>query len=322
MPRTDDDSWDITESVGATALGVAACRAAETKAQHPLFRDPFAQVFLDAAGQGMWTMFGSEALPDELADTDPDLPARLQALRDFMATRTAFIDDFFITAADAGIRQVVLLAAGLDARAWRLPWPDGTHVYELDQPRVLAFKSAALGERGFRPAAQRTEVPVDLRQDWPAALRQAGFDPGAPTGWSAEGLLRYLPARAQDLLFERLHALSAPRSRLVVNAPTADALDPARLAQERELTQRFQAAVARHGGDAPPDLNELWYAEERTDVGQWLDHHGWRVSVATVAEVITRYRRRAADEDISPPGVLISAERVQERQERGQEPPE
>ena len=228
MPRTDDDSWDITESVGATALGVAAARAAETESERPLFRDPFARVFLDAAGQGMWSVFDRSAASGELADVDPDLFAGMQTMVSFFASRTAFIDDFFAAATDAGVRQVVILAAGLDARAWRLPWPDGTRVFELDQPKVLEFKSRTLREHGAKPRAARIEVPIDLRRDWPAALRQAGFDPAVPTAWSAEGLLRYLPSEAQDLLFERIQTLSCVGSRVVVNALTNEALDPRR----------------------------------------------------------------------------------------------
>ena len=308
MARTDDDSWEITESVGATALGVAAARAAETESEHPLFRDPFARVFLDAAGEGMWTVFDRSAL----ADVDPGLAARMQAMVDLFSSRTAFIDDFFAAAADAGIRQVVIMAAGLDARAWRLAWPHGTRVYELDQPKVLEFKSSTLREHGATPTAQRIEVPVDLRQDWPTALRQAGFDSAAATAWSAEGLLRYLPARAQDLLFERIHAISGVGSRIVVNAPTDAALDPERLARERELTQRLRAVAASQVRTPVPDMDELWYAEKRTDVAKWLREHGWVASAATVAEVAARYGRGAPDngEDYAVAGVLISAQRL------------
>ena len=311
MPRTDDDSWDITESVGATALGVAAARAAETDSAHPLIRDPFARIFLDAVGEGMWSMFDSSALPAEVADVDPDLPARMTALVDFFATRTAFIDDFFRAAADAGVRQVVILAAGLDTRAWRLPWPDGTTVYELDQPKVLEFKSATLGQHGATPASHRIDVPVDLRQDWPAALRRAGFDPRTPTAWSAEGLLRYLPSRAQDLLFERIQALSCVGSRVVVNVPGSAALDPEWLARERELAQRFRAVADRLGKAQAPDVHDLWYAEQRADVARWLGEHGWDVSVATAAEVLARYGRGAGErEDTTPPTLFISARRA------------
>src|SRR5207302_9273240 len=115
-------------------------------------------------------------------------------------------------ASEAGSRQAVSLGAGLDSRAWRLPWKDGVTVYELDQPRVLEFKSSTLAEHGAQPACNRVAVPVDLRQDWPAALRQAGFDASAPSAWSAEGLMPYLPAAAQELLFERAQDLDAGRS--------------------------------------------------------------------------------------------------------------
>jgi methyltransferase (TIGR00027 family) len=312
MPRTEHDSWNITESVGATALGVAAARAAETDTERPLFRDPFARVFLDAAGPGIWSIFDSSALPGDLADVDPDLPARMRALGDLFACRTAFIDEFFRAAADAALRQVVILAAGLDARAWRLPWPAGTRVYELDLPKVLEFKSSTLRAHGAKPTSERIEVPIDLREDWPAALRQAGFDAGKPTAWSAEGLLRYLPARAQDLLLERIQELSCVGSRIVVNAPSSNVLDPECLERDREQAQRIQAAAIRLGNIDAPDLHELWYAEERTDVGQWLDEHGWRVSATNSDEVMAEHGRAAVGYDVAtaPTNVFISADRV------------
>jgi methyltransferase (TIGR00027 family) len=311
MERTDDDSWDITESVGATALGVAAARASETESERPLFRDPFARVFVDAAGDGMWSMFDRSALAAELADAEPEVAARMQELVDFFATRTAFIDDFFHRAADAGLRQVVILAAGLDARSWRLPWPHGTRVYELDQPKVLDFKTSTLREHGAQPTARRIDVPIDLRQDWPTALRQAGFDPEAPTAWSAEGLLRYLPSQAQDLLFERIHGNSCVGSRIVFNAPSKD-LDPARLARERELIDRMRAIAAKHVSVETPHIDELWYAEKRTDAVEWLADHGWEASSATVAEVAALYGRGPANvgADGAAQPVLIAAHRV------------
>jgi methyltransferase (TIGR00027 family) len=297
MPRSDNDSWDITESVGTTALGVAAARAAETDSENPLIRDPFARLFLDAAGPGMWSMFGSPTVSAELADVDPDLSARMKNRVDFMAARTAFFDEFFISAADAGIRQVVILASGLDSRAWRLPWPDGTTVYELDQPKVLQFKSATLQSHGAHPMSTQVDVPIDLRQDWPKALQRAGFDPSAPTAWSAEGLLRFLPARAQDLLFERIDALSARRSRLATNAPGKDFLSPERLARERNEMQRMREVAAREFDTEIPDVQDLWYAEERTDVGNWLSGHGWDATVTTAAELLTHYGRGSTEED-------------------------
>ena len=188
MARTDNDSWEITESVGATALGVASARAAETRSENPLISDPFAQVFLDAAGDGVWNWHSAGQLPPEVVEAEPELPLQMQAMVGYMASRTAFFDQFFLSATGAGIRQAVILAAGLDARAWRLPWPDGTTVYELDQPRVLDFKSSTLAEHGAEPACNRIEVPVDLRHDWPAALRDAGFDAAAPSASTATRL--------------------------------------------------------------------------------------------------------------------------------------
>src|SRR5271168_1391809 len=163
MPRTDNDSWEITQSVGSTALGVAAARAAETESENPLINDPFARVFVNAAGEGMWSIYGDPELLAKAVEIEPEVQQRLQLMIDFMATRTAYFDEFFLNAAEAGVRQVVILAAGLDARSWRLPWPDGTVVYELDQPKVLEFKSATLRQHGALPKSQLVNVPIDLR---------------------------------------------------------------------------------------------------------------------------------------------------------------
>jgi methyltransferase (TIGR00027 family) len=130
------------------------------------------------------------------------------------SVRTRFYDQFFVDATQSGIRQAVILAAGLDARAYRLPWPAGTVVYEVDMPEVIEFKTSTLRKLGAEPTAERRTVAVDLRDDWPAALRAAGFDPDAASAWSAEGLVVYLPPEAQDALFDNITALSAAGSRL------------------------------------------------------------------------------------------------------------
>jgi methyltransferase (TIGR00027 family) len=309
MPRTDDDSWDITESVGSTALGVAAARAAETDSDNPLIRDPFARAFLEAAGDGMWSLMANPTKSAELTGLEPDVRAHMQVMVDFMAVRTAFFDEYFLNAAAAGVRQVVILAAGLDARAWRLPWPDDTTVYELDQAKVLEFKLSTLQQRGAQPTSKLVSVAVDLRQDWPKALQEAGFDPTHPTAWSAEGLLRYLPAQAQDLLFERIQALSPAGSWLAVNAPAQSALDPGVLARQREQSQRFRSAASRVLETAVPDVEDLWYPEQRTDVVDWLGAHGWDASATTMSEMLTRYGRGVPDDDILPPTVFVSAQR-------------
>ena len=309
MPRTDNDSWDITESVGSTALGVAAARAAETERENPLIQDPFARAFLEAAGDGTWSLMANPTKAAELTDLDPDLLARMRVMIDFMAVRTAFFDEYFLNGVGSGVRQVVILAAGLDARAWRLPWPDGTAVYELDQAKVLEFKSTTLRNRGAHPTSRLVSVAVDLRQDWPIALQEAGFDPSIPTVWSAEGLLRYLPARAQDLLFERVQALSPSGSWLAVNAPAKEAADPDKLARQREQSQRFRVAASRVLDIEVPDVDDLWYPEERTDVTDWLREHGWDASAITMGEMLARYGRNVPGDDVLPPTVFVSAQR-------------
>ena len=314
MARTDNDTWDITESVGATALGVAAGRAAENEREDRLFDDPYAQLFIEAAGEGMWTMFSRGSLPEALADVDPQLPARMQAMGNYTASRTVFFDEFFMGAAQAGVRQAVILAAGLDARAWRLGWPQGTAVYELDQPKVLEFKIATLNAAGAQPRATQINVPIDLRQDWPEALRQAGFDDSAPTAWSAEGLLPYLPAQAQDLLFERVQTLSAPGSRIAVEAFNTGTFDADTLARQRALMQRYRAALAaQQHTDLPDfaDFEDLLYLEDRADVANWLRGHGWDVEVTTAHDLMADKNRPAPQdlEDPTPQSLFIAAVR-------------
>ncbi|MBX9983246.1 MAG: SAM-dependent methyltransferase [Mycobacterium sp.] len=311
MPRTDNDSWEITQSVGSTALGVAAARAAETESDNPLIRDPFARVFLDAVGDGMWSIYADPKLLAQASEIDPQVRARAQMLVDFMATRTAFFDEYFLRAAGSGVRQVVILAAGLDARAWRLPWPDGTVVYELDQPKVLEFKTATLDRHGATPTARLVNVPIDLRHDWPKALQEAGFDPGRPSAWSAEGLVRYLPAQAQDLLFERIDALSAPGSWLASNVPGEGFIDPDLVRRQREEMQRMRAVAAQLTDADMPAVEDLWYAEERTALPDWLRDRGWEASAVDFPGLMDRYGRDVADgaEVAMPPTLFVSAQR-------------
>jgi methyltransferase (TIGR00027 family) len=263
MARTDDDTWDLATSVGATATMVAAGRARATR--EGLIDDRFAEPLVRAVGVDFFTRWAGGEL--DTADVDePGAPWGMQRMTDMLAARTRYIDAFFADAADAGIRQVVILASGLDARAYRLPWAAGTTVFEIDQPQVIEFKTATIAELGAAPTAEVRAVPVDLRQDWPAALRQAGFDTARPAAWAAEGLLGFLPPDAQDRLLDNITALSANGSRLVaeffMNSGTnKDALDAA--------ARRWQET----GLDI--ELDNLGFPGERNDVAGYLQDRGW-----------------------------------------------
>ena len=282
MARTDDDSWSVTESVGATALGVAMARAAESNCDCPLFIDRYAQLFVDAAIARGW---------------DPtDIAKHLPLVQGYAAARTKWFDEYFIAAGANGIDQVVILAAGLDARAWRLPWVSGTVVYEIDQPQVLAFKAETLDALDAQPASRYRAVPVDLRADWPSALQEAGFDPSTPTAWSAEGLLPYLPPAAQDQLFERVLKLSAAGSRIAVETLRPSAFDPDYLERGREFL-----------GDGGTDLPDLLFKEERADLQQWLADRDWSVTAIEGLELMRHFDRMPADHlmELAPRSVFI-----------------
>ena len=285
--RTHDDTWDIGTSVGSTAVMVAAARAGETDNPDPLIRDPYARILVEGAGTGMWESMLDESMADRVEAADPEAAAIFRHMGNYQAVRTHFFDAFFADAAAAGIRQIVILASGLDSRAYRLDWPAGTRVYEIDQPKVLEYKAITLAEHGVRPAAEVHEVPVDLRQDWAAALRGRGFDPTQPTAWLAEGLLMYLPADAQDRLFEQVTELSAPGSR--VSAEAVAHRDESRRAEMRE---RFEKFADQLGFDRRIDIGELTYNDpDRSDLVEWLNAHGWTASGVPSVDEMRRLGR-------------------------------
>lgn len=307
--RSDDDSWDVASSVGATAVMVAAARAAETRSDTPLINDPFAQLLVERAGAGAWSVIASDGLRQQLAGVDPDAERIMQYAVDYQAVRTRFFDGFFERVARAGITQVVILAAGLDSRAYRLDWPAGTTVYEIDQPLVLQYKRQTLGEHDVQPACLRREVPVDLRQDWPAALQHEGFDVASPTAWLAEGLLMYLPTEAQDRLFELIVDQSAPGSRIAVEAVGPD--NAARQEFRNKMREHFDRARELAGIDGQSlDVGSLMYHDEnRTDVPQWLAGRGWTVrAIPAEVEMADAGRSAHIEEEDLRGNVLIEAE--------------
>jgi methyltransferase (TIGR00027 family) len=276
--RSAGDTWAITESVGATALGVAASRAVETAGANPLIRDEFARTLVSSAGPA-WARLADADLAWLDGDQHGQRVHRVGC--DYQAVRTHFFDEYFDAAVTAGLRQVVILAAGLDSRAYRLSWPMGTAVYEIDQPKVLEYKTRILQSQGAVTAVRRCPVPVDLRDDWPAALTAAGFDPTQPTAWLAEGLLPYLPSDAADRLFEMFTALSAPGSQVAVEVFGMNS---------NGSTQRRLRMRDRLGLDV--NVQALTYHEpDRSDAAQWLADHGWQVHSVSNAEEMARLGR-------------------------------
>ncbi|AFC50697.1 hypothetical protein OCO_43340 [Mycobacterium intracellulare MOTT-02] len=261
--------------MGATATMVAASRAVASKGPDALLDDPLADPLVRAVGLDPFIR-----IIDGEIDFEDDPLFNRRARAEQITVRTRFFDDFFLDATNAGIKQAVILASGLDTRAYRLRWPAGTVVYEIDQPDVIAFKTDTLAGLGAAPTAQRRTISIDLRDDWPAALRDGGFDVTQPTAWSAEGLLPYLPPEAQDRLFDNITALSAPGSRVATeHVPDPDAFSDERLRRISERWQRFGF-----------DLNaaDLFYRGERNVVVDYLNGHGWQVSAHAARELYAR----------------------------------
>jgi len=281
MPRTDNDTWDLATSVGVTATMVAAARAIATKADNPLIEDRFAEPLVRAVGVEFFTRWVSGDLSAADVD-DHESGWKLEHMPGAMAARTRFFDSFFHAATQAGIRQAVILASGLDARAYRLAWPADLTLFEIDQPQVIEFKAATLTGLGVGPQADLRTVAIDLRQDWPKALKDAGFDTSQPTAWIAEGLFGYLPPAAQDRLLDNVTALSADGSRLACEAiPDMPELDRERA---REMMRRAAAKWREHGLDL--EFADLGYEGERNDVAAYLRDLGWRCAGTQMSQLL------------------------------------
>jgi methyltransferase (TIGR00027 family) len=286
--RTHDDTWDIKTSVGSTAVMVAAARAVESERPDPLIRDPHAKLLVTNAGAGvLWEAMLDPDVAAKVEALDTESAAQLEHMRSYQAVRTHFFDTYFKDAVTAGIRQVVILASGLDSRAYRLDWPAGTTVYEIDQPQVLEYKSTTLAENGVTPSAERRAVAIDLRQDWPAALRAAGFDPAARTAWLAEGLLMYLPAEAQNRLFTQIGELSPAGSRVAAETAPAHAEE-----RRQQMRERFRRVADELGLEETVDVGELMYRDDhRANVADWLNDHGWRAHAQASTDEMRRLGR-------------------------------
>lgn len=275
VARTENDTWDLASSVGATATAVAAQRAIASSPPEALLNDPWADPLVRAVGIDTFV----KLLDNQLDRSDDPLLNR-QAVKEQITVRTRYFDNFFVQATESGIKQAVILASGLDTRAYRLPWPAGTVVYEIDQPEVIEFKTRTLANLGAAPSAERRTVPIDLREDWPSALTAAGFDPARPTAWSAEGLLVYLPPEAQDRLFDNIAAISAQGSRIATEHMDLRNI-PSDWAQK--LTERSR----RIGSSI--NLAELFYTGERNTAAEYLAGRGWDIDIRTTEQAFAAH---------------------------------
>jgi methyltransferase (TIGR00027 family) len=304
--RFEGDTWDLASSVGVTATMVAAVRALATRRPDALINDQFAEPLVRAVGIEFFTKMANGELDPR--DLDEETARTQQRFADALAVRTDYFDNFFVSAQGAmatGIRQAVILASGLDSRAYRLPWPSGTIVFEVDQPQVIEFKTTTLANLGARPTADRRPVAIDLRDDWPAALKQAGFNPAAPTAWTAEGLLPYLPAAAQNQLFDQITALSAPGSRFATESLDVNAAD------EEDFRSRMQLMSdqwAKYGFDI--DMAGLMYFDDRADVATYLAGHSWETVNTRVTDLLTKHGLAPLDADDAPFGDVIYSSAV------------
>ena len=257
--------------VPKTALGVARIRAGESRRDDRLFDDPYAAAFVAA-------MPNAYAADDARGDAARSVGARI-ALH--VVIRTKFYDDYLLAATSDGIRQVALLAAGLDARAFRLPWPAGTTVYEVDLPEMLAFKEDVLASTDGAPSCDRVAVAADLTGDWQAALVAAGFDPAAPTAWLVEGLLVYLTADDGGRLLDTIAGLSAPGTRLSCEQGRS----AMQLAAQSAESSASEATTLWQGGIA--------------DIVSWLTEHGWSVEPFALGDLARDYGRPITTETTS-----------------------
>ncbi|OBJ49975.1 class I SAM-dependent methyltransferase [Mycobacterium asiaticum] len=276
MARADDDSWDLANSVGATATMVAAARAAASRRPNAVVNDQYAEPLVRAVGLEVFIRLAAGELDAVDGAGDLGFPRMV----DTFAARAKFFDDYFAEAAATGLQQFVIVASGLDSRAYRLPWPARTVVYEIDQPEVIEFKTSTLTRLGARCDAEHRPIGFDLREDWPAALLAAGFDPERPTAWLAEGLLiGFLPQEAEVRLLDSIIALSDSGSRL--------AADYGQVADQSADGQRQAQAMSDRWRELGLDLDvaSLTYPGAHTDVAAHLWANRWSTITSDLPEL-------------------------------------
>lgn len=263
MTEKDDSQSDLA----STARWTAAVRALESERIDRLFSDPWAAAL---AGEE-----GSAWLAQRTADSV--LPIVL---------RTRFFDDFLqrITSREA-VRQIVMLAAGLDTRAFRLTWPAGTQIFELDQAAVLRHKEQVLNSTGAQPACKRRLIEVDLTGAWQAALVQAGFDSARPSGWLLEGFLFYLPNERLTQILDEVSNLAAPGSWLGFDIINSVVLTSPWTRPWIEMQASSGAPWIGSLDDPPAFLKERGWEVVLSQAGQPDANHGrWTLPVIPVTQ--------------------------------------
>ncbi|MFI1582732.1 class I SAM-dependent methyltransferase [Embleya sp. NPDC020630] len=273
--RRDLHAEGVGGGVGLTALMVAAARAIETRRRDSLARDVYAEHFVRAAPASAGWPVRMEQVPD--GDENP-LWGRFAR---YFGLRTRVLDDFLLRSVRAGARQVVLLGAGLDARAFRLEWPSDCVVFEVDREGVLAFKHDVLDGLSAVPKSARVPIPIDLRGDWVGALTDAGFRPGAPSVWLAEGLLFYLPRLAETYLIDTVDRLSTGGSALAFEVKL-----------EKDLWEyRDSPIYTSTKQQIGIDLLALFAHGARPDSAGELAGKGWSTSIHTPFDFTRRHGR-------------------------------
>lgn len=278
----EPDGWNIVSGAGITALMVAAARAVESTRDDALIDDPYAESFVRRSGITVplptrWSTLNDS---ENQSEADQQWTSFWTVTAGYLGVRSRFFDEYFRDAFTAGVRQVVLLAAGLDTRAFRLSWPEHVELFEIDQPKVLEFKDSVLAEQGARANCARHVVPIDLRADWPEALHHASFDPARPTAWLAEGLIPYLPGTAVEALLGHVHRLSAVSSWFAVEEAGPDIHNRAHNPAFQDIDRRLGFAMAA-----------LWPDDDRPDLEQWLRDANWQVMAISRAQAADRYGR-------------------------------
>jgi methyltransferase (TIGR00027 family) len=260
------------DGVSETALGAAEMRAEESRRPDRLFDDPYAAAFVAAA---------PPLFPDIPSLSDgAELAALVEASIAGIAVRTRFFDNYLARAVSAGCRQVVLLAAGLDARAFRLDWPKGVRIFELDLPELFAFKEPVLAREGATARCERRVVAADFREDWPARLTDAGFDPAVASAWTAEGLLVYLSNDDGVRLLTAVGELSARHSELSLDYE--ESADTSSLNRVRAMPGMRQ-------------VTSMWQGGLSDAASEWLRDHHWRVHTYSGSDLAREYGRAVPD---------------------------